>query len=934
MQAVRSSTSSLPSSLPFGIRRTSSPAAVAATSIFSSASSSPREASNSNSSSWKLEVSGALSTQNSAGAANALSRKLGTFHGVFIPVMLNIVGVVLFLRLGWSVAQAGWTNTLLMFAAGALQMVLTESAMFALATDEGDAVGKLKAGGAYYLISRSLGVSIGVSSGILLVFARAASSAFYFAALAEEVFESYFDTEAYDRSERHAIIFKISSSFLFCALMICLGGTKYFSKANMALFLLQCGAIFLGVWGVLFQGSGIESGYTGPSRSTLLSNSVSSYSRDVKCGDKMCSWRLVFCVIFPSFTGFMEGLNLSGDLRTPSSSVITGTTRASCASIAVYTSVALALSASFTREYLNGDMTPMQSASSIGWLVAYGIIISAASSGLGTLFGGARIMHAIAQDGVVAALSPLTKLSSKLEPLRATCLVYGIAQFLLIFGTVDTLAPILGALCLLISLALEAACWVVSQPGSGTLFSPKYRFWSSGMCVVGAIYSVVLMFALDPIAALVTLTTFLGIVVLVAISESPSGSTHLWSQNARSRLIGQFQFFHKTSRRVNDFLKKHKHSIAICVVVVLWVGVDWHIKSGSSGALNRLSHEDVKDERFWFFVDNAELVAKEGDVGAKIQVDQIAAKGDQLGNGTQIVKVEVEKAAEDSTEHIIKVEIPDSAHVVKVHLEKGDDISNDKKGPDAHVIKVELPGGEQKGEAQVIKVEIGADAKTTDRPAPISDATASSPDHDTVSEMVAEEVEGKEYGDSTEVPEMVAEVLANKETVDVRLMRINYLFSYGSNSAEQLHERLGGKDIISFPARIQGMALAFAGESSRWQSGAIATILPKEGGMVWGNAALVSEIDLVAMDEFESHYARKKVKVQLFSRDAQDGWEQTDEKDAFAYVMLDEYMQYSGPPSKEYIQAICKNILGLQEHIAILRADTLDFVETEECIKK
>lgn len=37
--------------------------------------------------------------------------QLGTINGCYVPCLLNIMGIVLFLRLGWAVGQAGiWTS--------------------------------------------------------------------------------------------------------------------------------------------------------------------------------------------------------------------------------------------------------------------------------------------------------------------------------------------------------------------------------------------------------------------------------------------------------------------------------------------------------------------------------------------------------------------------------------------------------------------------------------------------------------------------------------------------------------------------------------------------------------------------------------------------------------------------------------------------------
>lgn len=45
-------------------------------------------------------------------AAQAFKRsstnELNIFNGVIVPCLLNILGVVLFLRLGWAIGEAGW----------------------------------------------------------------------------------------------------------------------------------------------------------------------------------------------------------------------------------------------------------------------------------------------------------------------------------------------------------------------------------------------------------------------------------------------------------------------------------------------------------------------------------------------------------------------------------------------------------------------------------------------------------------------------------------------------------------------------------------------------------------------------------------------------------------------------------------------------------
>ena len=84
---------------------------------------------------------------------------LGTFAGVFTPSILTILGIILFLRLGYVVGSAGLARALMMIALANAISVLTTVSLSAIATNL-----KVKGGGDYYLISRTLGVSFGLST--------------------------------------------------------------------------------------------------------------------------------------------------------------------------------------------------------------------------------------------------------------------------------------------------------------------------------------------------------------------------------------------------------------------------------------------------------------------------------------------------------------------------------------------------------------------------------------------------------------------------------------------------------------------------------------------------------------------------------------------------------------------------------------------------
>jgi amino acid transporter len=100
--------------------------------------------------------------------------RLGTFGGVFTPSILTILGLILFLRLGFVIGEAGFVRALLILAIATAISALTSVSLSAIATNR-----KVRGGGDYYLISRSLGIAYGGSLGLILFVAQAVSAAFY-----------------------------------------------------------------------------------------------------------------------------------------------------------------------------------------------------------------------------------------------------------------------------------------------------------------------------------------------------------------------------------------------------------------------------------------------------------------------------------------------------------------------------------------------------------------------------------------------------------------------------------------------------------------------------------------------------------------------------------------------------------------------------------
>ena len=115
-------------------------------------------------------------------------QKFGTFGGVFTPCVLTILGVIMFLRFGHVVGQAGiWQTCAIVLLAKAITLLTTLS-LSAIATNT-----RVRGGGAYYLISRSLGVEFGGAIGIVFFLAQAISVAMYIIGFGEAFLNTFPD---------------------------------------------------------------------------------------------------------------------------------------------------------------------------------------------------------------------------------------------------------------------------------------------------------------------------------------------------------------------------------------------------------------------------------------------------------------------------------------------------------------------------------------------------------------------------------------------------------------------------------------------------------------------------------------------------------------------------------------------------------------------
>ncbi|XP_016067693.1 PREDICTED: solute carrier family 12 member 7 [Miniopterus natalensis] len=166
---------------------------------------------------------------------------MGTFIGVYLPCLQNILGVILFLRLTWIVGVAGVLESFLIVFMCCTCTMLTAISMSAIATN-----GVVPAGGSYYMISRALGPEFGGAVGLCFYLGTTFAGAMYILGTIE-IFLTYISPGASiihaDSPDGEAVALLhnmrvYGTCTLVLMAMVVFVGVKYVNK--LALVFLAC----------------------------------------------------------------------------------------------------------------------------------------------------------------------------------------------------------------------------------------------------------------------------------------------------------------------------------------------------------------------------------------------------------------------------------------------------------------------------------------------------------------------------------------------------------------------------------------------------------------------------------------------------------------------------------------------------------------------
>jgi len=414
----------------------------------------------------------------------AKSNRFGTFSGVFTPSLLTILGVIMYMRLGWVVGQAGMIATIGIIIIAHIISVTTGLSISSIATDK-----KIKAGGIYYMLSRTLGLPMGGAIGIALFIGTALSISLYIIGFAESFlsipalarfFHLEPGIEGYRIVGTAVIIILVVLAFISTSLAI---KSQYLILGAVLLSLLS---IFVGY--IVHP----EFAPTHP----LFGMAEGGVPLEV-----------VFAIFFPAVTGFTAGVAMSGDLKDPKKNIPLGTILAIAAGFIIYIIMAVFFACFVNRANLINDTNIVIKIAWIPALVIAGIWGATLSSALGGILGGPRILQALSKDKVMPSIFG-KGYGSKNEPRNALVLIFLIAEGGIMMGELNLVAGVVTMFYLasygFINLAYVLESW------ASTDFRPSFKV-SRIFGIVGFVFAFSIMFKLDVLSMLAAFTIMGGI---------------------------------------------------------------------------------------------------------------------------------------------------------------------------------------------------------------------------------------------------------------------------------------------------------------------------------------------------------------------------------------------------------------------------------------
>jgi len=423
-------------------------------------------------------------------------RGFGTFEGVFVPTLLTILGVILYLRAGWVVGNAGLGGAWLIILIAFGVTFFTALSLSSIVTNI-----RVGAGGAFSIIAHALGLEVGGSIGVPLYLSQTLAVALYVFGFRTGwlwIFPSH-----------PAILVDIG---VFAALMVTAYVSAGFAFRVQFVVLAVIMASLVSVAVVVFSG-----GLTEPIEWWgTFQGSPESHEVGI-------SFWAVFAVFFPAATGIMAGVNMSGELRDPRRAIPVGTLSAIGVSLCVYLAIAYWLARSAPPEILRSSYTVLIDKAAWPKLVLAGLMGATFSSGLASIVGAPRILSALGEHGIIPGSAWFARLGSNKEPRNALLATGAVVFGALMLRDLNVVAPLI-TMFFLITYAMINMVVLLEQGLGLVSFRPLVRV-PLAVPAIGGLGSFAVMFIVNPAASIVAALVVLTFYALLTRRElkSPFG---------------------------------------------------------------------------------------------------------------------------------------------------------------------------------------------------------------------------------------------------------------------------------------------------------------------------------------------------------------------------------------------------------------------------
>jgi amino acid transporter len=347
---------------------------------------------------------------------STVQHKYGTFGGVFVPTLLTILGVILFLRQGWVIGNAGLLGGWLIITLAFVIVTFTALSMSCITTNI-----RIKAGGAYSIISQSLGLEVGGSVGVPLYLAQTFAITMYIFGFREGWL--------YIFPGHYAIVVDIVVFGLL--FVIAYLSAKLAFRIQYIILAVIVGAL-VSVGATVFTGA--------------MEHSIQwwgDFPGAPENNFEGVSFWVVFAVLFPAATGIMAGANMSGELKNPKKSIPIGTLSAIAISYIIYMASGYWMAKVAPVKELVSNYNVMIDYAFWSPAVLGGLLGATFSSALASIVGAPRILQALGHHKIFPGGDMFAELAENGEPRNAILLTGGLVLATLLLRDLNTIAPLI-----------------------------------------------------------------------------------------------------------------------------------------------------------------------------------------------------------------------------------------------------------------------------------------------------------------------------------------------------------------------------------------------------------------------------------------------------------------------------------------------------------